>query len=98
VSFKKKEPKADVEAAFLSANGFGDFDYAFVVAWPTNADAAAQCESILLRLLQGGLEYFAFRSASHGDASQRDAKLVVKVRLRSEKGRSPPTTTTTAAL
>lgn len=77
-----KSPKPDVEAAFRAANGFGDFDYAFVLVWPTTSETAKECESILLRLKQGGLDYFAFRSSSYGITSHRDAKLVIKVRSR----------------
>jgi len=77
-----KSPKPGVEAAFRAENGFGDFDYAFVLVWPTTTETAKECESILLRLTQGGLDYFAFRSSSYGITSHRDAKLVIKVRTK----------------
>jgi hypothetical protein len=81
ISFKRTEPAPEVEEKWFQLNQYHGFDYTFVSPWPESQTHGLFLETLMTSLKQGGLDVFTYRTSTHGVGINRDARVVIKVRV-----------------
>jgi hypothetical protein len=70
-----------VEEKWFQLNQYHGFDYTFVSPWPESQTHGLFLETLMTSLKQGGLDVFTYRTSTHGVGINRDARVVIKVRV-----------------